>query len=102
MLVIRMRQQGAKNAQSFRLVVTDIRNPRDGKYVEMIGWYKPFDANEKNLKLDVARLQYWIDNGALLSEGMVSLVKRAAPEVIQQINARKAAKRAKARVARKK
>jgi small subunit ribosomal protein S16 len=42
-LKIRLRQQGRKNRQTYRLVVTDIRNPRDGKYLEMIGWYNPFN-----------------------------------------------------------
>ncbi len=46
-LKIRLRQQGRTNRQTYRLVVTDIRNPRDGKYLEMIGWYNPFSQKEK-------------------------------------------------------
>ena len=101
-LVIRMRQQGANNRQTYRVVVTDIRNPRDGKYLEMLGWYNPFLANEKNLLIDVPRLQYWIDNGAVVSDRVKSLVKRYAPEVVQQMSAKKVAKIAKKREKRKK
>ena len=98
-----MRQQGANNRQTFRVVVTDIRNPRDGKYLEMLGWYNPFVAdNEKNLSIDVARLQYWIDNGAIVSDRVKSLVKRYAPEVVQKMSAKKVAKIAKKREKRKK
>ena len=102
-LVIRMRQQGARNGQTYRLVVTDIRHPRDGKYLEKLGWYNPSVAdNEKNLLIDVPRLQYWIDNGAVVSDRVKSLVKRYAPEVVQQMSAKKVAKMAKKRQQRKK
>ena len=101
-LVIRMRQQGANNRQTFRVVVTDIRNPRDGKYLEMLGWYNPFATEDKNLSLDVPRLQHWMDHGAILSDRVKSLVKRYAPEVVQQMGANKVEKMAKARAKRKK
>ncbi|HAB98663.1 MAG TPA: 30S ribosomal protein S16 [Parachlamydiales bacterium] len=101
-LVIRMRQQGATNRQTFRLVVTDIRNPRDGKYLEMLGWYDPSKEEAKNLSIDVPRLQFWIDNGAVVSDRVKSLVKRYAPEVVQQMSARKVEKMAKERAKRKK
>jgi len=97
-LVIRMRQQGANSRQHFRIVVTDIRAPRDGKYVEKLGWYNPFSPNEKNFSLDVARLQYWVGLGAQMSDRVRILVKEAAPEFIQQLTAKTAAKREKKRV----
>ena len=43
-LKIRLRQQGRNNRPFYRLVVTDARSPRDGKYVEALGWYNPFEA----------------------------------------------------------
>jgi len=97
-----MRQQGATNRQTFRLVVTDIRNPRDGKYLEMLGWYDPFKEEAKNLSIDVPRLQFWIDNGAVVSDRVKSLVKRYAPEVVQRMSVKKVEKMAKAREKRKK
>ncbi|MBX9743857.1 MAG: 30S ribosomal protein S16 [Chlamydiales bacterium] len=101
-LVIRMRQQGSTNRQTFRVVVTDIRNPRDGKYLEMLGWYNPSAEESKNLSLDVPRLQFWIDNGAQVSDRVKSLVKRYAPEVVQKMSVRKVEKMAKQREKRKK
>lgn len=81
---IRMRQQGRKNRQTFRLVVTDIRNPRDGKYVETLGSYDPH-KKEKNLTVNAERLSYWLDKGAELSESAERLVKGVAPEVIRDL-----------------
>ena len=100
-LVIRMRQQGANSRQRFRIVVTDERNPRDGKYVEKIGWYNPFGADENNCFLDVPRLQYWIDNGAQVSDRVKSLANRLAPEVVKQMTLKRVAKTEKKRIKRK-
>jgi small subunit ribosomal protein S16 len=102
MLVIRLRQQGANSRQSFRLVVTDERNPRDGKYIEMLGWYNPFGVEMKNLQIDVPRLQHWLDMGATISDRAKALVKRFAPEVVQQLTQKKVAKMTKKRTRRKK
>lgn len=100
-LVIRMRQQGASSRQRFRIVVTDERNPRDGKYVEKIGWYNPFGENDKNCFLDVPRLQYWVDNGAQVSDRVKSLVNRLAPEVVKEMTQKRVAKVEKKRVKRR-
>jgi small subunit ribosomal protein S16 len=43
-LKIRLRQQGRNNRPFYRLVVADVRSPRDGKYLEALGWYNPFEA----------------------------------------------------------
>ena len=101
-LIIRMRQQGSKGEQKFRIVVTDVRYPRDGKYKEKLGWYNPTDTGEKNYHLDVSRLQFWIDHGAQVSDRVRALVKAASPDVIKQMTAKEVAKREKSRAKRKK
>ncbi len=101
-LTIRMRQQGRSSRQRFRLVVTDTRNPRDGKYLEMLGWYNPYGENEKNYHLDVLRIQHWLNHGAQISDRVKSLVKRFAPEVIQELTQKQVAKIAKKREKKKK
>lgn len=101
-LTIRMRQQGAKGRHAFRLVVTDSRTPRDGKYLEMVGWYNPFAADDKSYTINVERLQHWLDNGAQISDSVRALVKRHAPEVIKQLVQKKVAKTAKKREKRNK
>ncbi len=98
---IRMRQQGRKNRQTFRLVVTDIRNPRDGKYVETLGSYDPH-RKENNITVNTERLNYWLSKGAILSESAERLVKGIAPEVIRQMKEKQNAKRVKLAVARRK
>lgn len=101
-LIIRMRQQGANSRQRFRLVVTDERNPRDGKYLEMVGWYNPFGADDKNYFIDIPRVQFWMANGAQISDRVKSLVKKVAPEVVQELVQKEVAKVAKKRNQRKK
>ncbi len=93
-LKIRWRQQGRKNRQTFRLVVTDIRRPRDGKYLEAIGSYDPHRA-ENNLQINAERLQYWLSKGAELTDSAERLVKGVAPTVIQGLKAKKNAARIK-------
>ncbi len=88
-LVIRLRQMGRTNRQTYRLVLTDKRAPRDGKYLEMLGWYNPFEENEKNVLVKTERVQFWLDNGAELSPKAKSLVKRAAPEILKELYEKK-------------
>ena len=98
---IRMRQQGRKNRQTFRLVVTDIRNPRDGKYVETLGSYDPH-RKDKNLTVNTERLNYWLSKGAVLSDSAERLVKGVAPDVIKEMKQKQNAKRVKAAAKRRK
>ena len=91
---IRLRQQGRKNRQTFRLVVTDIRNPRDGKYLETLGSYDPHSA-KLNLQLNTERLNYWLSKGAELSPNAERLVNNVAPEVITALKSQQNAARVK-------
>ena len=93
-LIIRLRQQGKRNRRSYRLVVTDVRSPRDGKYVEKLGFYDPhFDSA---IEVNSERVQYWLEHGAIISDKAKALVARKAPEVIKCFNDRKVAKKKKA------
>lgn len=91
--MIRLRQQGRTNHHTYRLVVMDKRNPRDGKYIELVGWYNPFEENEKNLFIHHEKIQYWLDKGAILSEKAHALVKRSAPDLVKQLNEKKVEKK---------
>lgn len=93
-LKIRLRQQGRTNRQTYRLVVTDIRNPRDGKYLEMIGWYNPF-SKTTDAVVDTARIQYWVGLGAQITPSAQTLISRVAPEVMKEINGKELARRVK-------
>ena len=88
-VMIRLRKQGRTNHAVYRLVVTDSRNKRDGKYMEMLGSYNPADPDhERGLTVKADRIQHWLDNGAQISEKAESLVKRAAPAVIKSYRER--------------
>lgn len=89
-LVIRFRKMGRTNRKTFRLVVTDKRNPRDGKYIEMVGWYDPFQENEKSFSVKADRVKYWLDKGAILSEKAESLIKKADATIIKAPKKKKA------------
>jgi small subunit ribosomal protein S16 len=81
-LVIRLRQQGKTNRRSFRLVVTDARSPRDGKYLEKLGSYDPHV--EGAIEVNSERVEYWMDQGAMISDKAKALVLKKSPEVINQ------------------
>lgn len=91
---IRLRQQGRSNRQTFRLVATDVRTKRDGKYLENLGWYDPLLAGE-NAQVDAERLTHWLNLGAEISHEAQKLVARLAPEVIKSWNEKRNAKRVK-------
>ena len=74
---IRLKRGGAKNHPTFRIVVTDGRSPRDGRFIEEIGTYLPTQSGV-NYKLDFERAQYWLKVGAQPSETVASLIKAAA------------------------
>lgn len=94
-LKIRLRQQGRSNRQTYRLVVTDIRNPRDGKYLEMLGWYNPFSAEGTDSKIDVERINYWVSQGAQITPSAGSLIARMAPQTMLELNSKKHVSRVK-------
>lgn len=83
-LKIRLRSQGRRNHIVYRLVLTDARNPRDGKYLELLGSYDPH-VKENDVKLDAERTLHWLKQGAELTEKAERLVKRAAPEVLSEL-----------------
>ena len=68
MLAIRMRRAGSKNRPFFRVVVTETRSARDGRFVEMLGHYNPRTKPE-TLVLDQDRVAHWLKSGATPSAG---------------------------------
>ena len=76
MVKIRLRRMGAKKAPFYRIVVADSRYPRDGRFIEEIGFYNP-TTNPSELKVDVDRAQAWIKTGAQPTETVRDLLKKA-------------------------
>ena len=80
---IRLTRMGARNAAAFRVVAADSRSPRDGRFLEILGWYDPkIEKSNFDVKLD--RIDHWKDQGAEVSDTVKSLIKRkqAEPAVV--------------------
>ena len=76
MLKIRLRRMGAKKAPFYRIVVADSRSPRDGAFVEEIGYYNP-TTNPSELKVDNEKAKQWIKNGAQPTDTVRALLKKS-------------------------
>jgi small subunit ribosomal protein S16 len=71
---IRLRREGTTNSPYYKIVVADARSPRDGKFIEIIGNYDPKKAGQ-NANIDLARVDYWVGNGAQPSETVASIIR---------------------------
>jgi len=73
---VRMTRTGARNSASFRVVAADSRFPRDGRFLEVLGWYDP-KLEGRNFELKLDRIEHWRKRGAQLSDTVRNLVKKA-------------------------
>lgn len=73
---IRLRRMGAKKRPFYRIVVADSRAPRDGRFIEEIGYYNPM-TEPSELKIDGEKAKKWIDQGALPSDTVRALLKKS-------------------------
>ena len=81
MVVIRLARGGAKKRPFYHLVVTDKRNRRDGRYIERVGYFNPVaQGQEVKLKIEQARIDFWLSKGAQLSDRVAKLVKDHSAE----------------------
>jgi len=72
-VTIRLFRQGKKNQPFYRIVVTDKRRKRQGKYIETIGFYNPL-KEPAEIKIDHQKLKFWQERGANLSDGLKKLL----------------------------
>lgn len=72
---IRLRRMGAKKAPFYRIVVADSRYPRDGRFIEEIGYYNPL-TDPAEVKVDAEKVQKWIGNGAQPTDTVKALLKK--------------------------
>ncbi|MFC1499057.1 30S ribosomal protein S16 [Verrucomicrobiota bacterium] len=73
---IRLTRTGSKNDVCYRLVATDSRFPRDGRFLEILGWYDP-KKEGINFELKEERIEHWMSKGAQVSDTVKSLLKKA-------------------------
>ena len=76
MVKIRLRRMGAKKAPTYRVIVADGRSPRDGRFIEEIGYYNPL-TEPAEIKIDAEKAKKWLGNGAQPTETVKSLLKKS-------------------------
>ena len=73
---IRLRRMGAKKAPFYRIVVADSRFPRDGRFIEELGYYDP-TKEPSVIKIDAEKIKKWIANGAQPTDTVRSILKKS-------------------------
>ncbi|MEE4660336.1 MAG: 30S ribosomal protein S16 [Halieaceae bacterium] len=81
MVTIRLARGGSKKRPFYHLTVSDSRRSRNGRFIERVGFFNPIArGQEERLRVDSDRIDYWVGQGAQLSERVASLVKQARKE----------------------
>ena len=75
MVKIRLKRMGMKKQPFYRIVVTDSRSARDGRFIEEIGYYNPL-SDPAEIKIDQERAKYWLGNGAQPTDTTRGLLKK--------------------------
>ena len=76
MIKLRLKRMGAKGRPSYRIVVADSRSPRDGRFIESVGYYDPV-AEPTTIKVNAERARYWLGVGAQPSDPVRSILQRS-------------------------
>ncbi|WP_109078884.1 30S ribosomal protein S16 [Aggregatibacter kilianii] len=78
MVTIRLSRGGAKKRPFYQIVVADSRSPRDGRFIERVGFFNPIaQGKAERVRIDLDRVNHWVGQGASLSDRVASLVKEA-------------------------
>ncbi len=78
MVTIRLARGGAKKKPFYHITVADVRSPRDGRFIERIGFFNPVaKGQEEQLRLDLERMDYWKSQGAQVTPRVTALAKAA-------------------------
>lgn len=75
MIKLRLRRMGAKKRPSYRIVATDSRSPRDGRFIEAVGFYDPL-TQPATIKLNEERIRYWLSVGAQPTDTVRTMLVR--------------------------
>ncbi|HET8693852.1 MAG TPA: 30S ribosomal protein S16 [Aquabacterium sp.] len=78
MVVIRLARGGSKKRPFFNIVAADSRVRRDGRFLERVGFYNPMASGKaEGLRVSLDRIEYWVNNGAQVSDTVLRLVRQA-------------------------
>lgn len=76
MVVIRLARGGSKKRPFYHLTVADKRNPRDGRFIERVGFFNPLArGQEERTRVNLERVDYWVGKGAQPSDRAASIIK---------------------------
>lgn len=75
MLSLRLKPVGKKKVPQYDVVVTDIRSPRDGKFIEKVGYFHPLSVGSSRINLKMERINYWLSVGAQTTEKVKHILK---------------------------
>ena len=79
MVTIRLSRGGSKKRPFYHVTVTDSRNSRDGRFIERVGFFNPIArGQEERLRIDLDRIDAWVQKGAQISPRVARLMKEAA------------------------
>ena len=73
---LRLTRMGAKKRPTYRIVATDSRSPRDGKYLELIGTYSPIDSEENQVKVNEEVALKWLNKGAIPTDTVRNILSK--------------------------
>jgi small subunit ribosomal protein S16 len=83
---IRLTKTGKKHQISFRIVAQDNRTKRDGKFLDLLGFYNPHKKSPENIRIDREKLKHWLSKGAKLTEGVSKLLNQLNARTSNTIN----------------
>ena len=86
MVKLRLRRMGAKKRPSYRIVAADSRSPRDGAFIETVGFYDPI-TDPATIKVDLERARHWLSVGAQPTETVNSLLKKTGVYRVEAVAA---------------
>ena len=73
---IRLSRMGTKKVPFYKIVVIDTKKPRDGRYIECLGYYDPRKPDEEKISVDTEKVDHWVNNGSILSDTVRELLKK--------------------------
>ncbi len=76
MVVLRLKRVGRRHRPYYRITAMDKRSPRDGRSIEQLGTYDPLGPDDRQVKVNVERVDYWLSVGAQPSSTVASLLRR--------------------------
>lgn len=80
---IRLTRKGTKKRPFYRIIATDSESPRDGKFLEVLGYYDPFKDQER-ARIDKEKVEKWLQKGAKISETAKSLLRRGEAQTASE------------------